>query len=80
MKRLLIFAGSYPQALHFAQERGCPPSQFTYACDRWRVMGLDVKQFETVTTGTWKQNEEVVEAYQYWMTRPIFPDQHSGDM
>lgn len=70
MKRLLVFAGNYSQALQYATEKGYPPSQFTYVADRWRIAGLDAKHFDVAMTGTWKQNEEVVEAYHYWMTRP----------
>lgn len=69
-KRLIIFAGNYAQALQCAQERGTPPCRFTFAADRWRLAGLNRDDFDYITHGTWKQNEEVVEAFEYWMTRP----------
>lgn len=69
-KRLLIFAGSYQQALQCAQERGLQPTQFLYASDRWRLAGLNPDGRVHATYGSWKKNEEVVEAFEYWTTRP----------
>lgn len=68
MKRTIIFAGNYKQAANFAREAGWDPPMWVFAADRFRVAGLDRSQFEATKIGTWRDNPNVVEAFDYWMS------------
>jgi len=65
MKRKLIFAGNYRQALDYAREHQLAPSEYSIVSDQRHVLGLTPDAWEVVRVGTWYANDEVSESYQH---------------
>lgn len=71
-KKLMIFPGTFEQGLSFAKRRHLPELSYFIVMSKDSVRGLDPHDFEFECVGSWRENEAVKLAYEYWSNRILY--------
>jgi hypothetical protein len=68
-RKWLVFARDGKQLWQWVRRHQLRPSQWVWACDQWRLQGLDVSRYQPIVLPMATENYDVARALDVWKTR-----------